>query len=138
MCAEGVGEFQPRVASTLGKHGSWKLNAESVRPGLTLSGLHEILFCSPGLSLRSNRWAGISQRLRRISQHLRRISQRLRRISSGFKLTHHFRFGVVGLLGRVSEEKVCDCVRDGKAGSSFEPEEFAARVEFKKNVPVVR
>ena len=37
----------------------------------------------------------------------------------------------------MSEEKVCDCVGDGKAWSAFEPEEFAGGIEFEKDVPVV-
>src|SRR5918992_981227 len=36
-----------------------------------------------------------------------------------------------------TDEKVCDRVRDRKARSAFEPEEFAARVEFEKHVPPV-
>ena len=39
--------------------------------------------------------------------------------------------------GGVPEEKVCDCLGDGKARSTFEPEEFARGIEFEKDVPVV-
>ena len=35
---------------------------------------------------------------------------------------------------RVAEEKACDCFRDREAGRAFEPEEFAAGVEFEKDV----
>ena len=38
----------------------------------------------------------------------------------------------------MSEEKVCDGVGDGEAGSAFEPEEFAGGVEFEEDVPPVR
>ena len=34
----------------------------------------------------------------------------------------------------MSEEKLCDGAGDGKAGSALEPEEFAAGVEFDKDV----
>jgi hypothetical protein len=34
----------------------------------------------------------------------------------------------------VAEEKVCDCVGDGEAWRAFEPEEFAAGIEFEKDV----
>src|SRR5215213_1446671 len=39
--------------------------------------------------------------------------------------------------GRVPEEKVCDCLGDGKARSAFEPEELAGGIELEKDVPVV-
>lgn len=35
---------------------------------------------------------------------------------------------------RVSEEEAGDGFGDGKAGGAFEPEEFAAGIEFEKNV----
>jgi hypothetical protein len=38
----------------------------------------------------------------------------------------------------VVEENVCDCVGDGQTGKLFEPEEFAARIQFEKDVAVVR
>ena len=34
----------------------------------------------------------------------------------------------------MAEEEVCDCAGDGKAGSVLEPEEFAAGVEFDKDM----
>ena len=34
----------------------------------------------------------------------------------------------------MSEEESCDGAGDGKAGSALEPEEFAARIEFDKDV----
>ena len=37
----------------------------------------------------------------------------------------------------MSEEEVCDGFGNGKAGSAFEPEEFAARVKFEKDVFLV-
>ena len=36
--------------------------------------------------------------------------------------------------GGVAEQKVCDGVGNGKARSAFEPEEFAAGIEFEKDV----
>ena len=38
----------------------------------------------------------------------------------------------------VAEEKICDCVGDGEAWRLFEPEEFARRIEFEKDVFAVR
>ena len=37
----------------------------------------------------------------------------------------------------VTEKKVCYRLGDWKTGKSFEPEEFAAGIEFNKDVPVV-
>jgi hypothetical protein len=37
----------------------------------------------------------------------------------------------------MAEENVCDRVGDGKARRAFEPEEFARRIEFEKDVLVV-
>jgi hypothetical protein len=39
--------------------------------------------------------------------------------------------------GHVPEENVCDGLGDRKAGIAFEPEEFARRIEFEKDVSAI-
>src|SRR5687767_689840 len=43
-----------------------------------------------------------------------------------------------GAPSGTAQENVCDCFGDGQAGRAFEPEEFAAGIEFEKHVSAVR
>ena len=62
--AEGVGKFQPRVASTLGNEKQQRINAESVRPVVLTPSEFET-FGTPLLPGLKQPWAEISQRFRR-------------------------------------------------------------------------